>query len=93
MFVNAKSRLPKDISSIKHEYQVYLKEEGKRDEDRIVNGKIQRVRDVPYVKYEPDSLPRAHTCTFKVDMMLYSSREIMREKLIFAMQNATGIED
>jgi len=50
-------------------------------------------KNVPYIEYERDGLPRAHTCTFKVDMMEYSSLEIMREKLLYAMENATGIED
>ena len=52
-----------------------------------------KLHNVPYVKNEINSLPRAHTCTFKVDMMVYTSLEIMREKLLYAMQNATGIED
>ena len=93
MFVNAKSRLPKDLSTVKHEYQVYLEESGVRDEEKIVNGKLIRLKEQPYVKNQADTLPRAHTCTFKVDMMFYSSLEIMREKLLYAMQNATGIED
>ena len=70
-----------------------MEERGTRDENKLVDGKIVKQQNVPYVKNPGDSLPRAHTCTFKVDMMLYSSLDIMREKLLYAMQNATGIED
>ena len=92
MFVNAKSRLPKDLKSVSHKYQVYTEQQGVREVKVRVNGHIV-TRQQDYTKNERDSLPRSHTCEFKIDMMEYSSLEIMREKLLYAMKNAEGISD
>ena len=37
-------------------------------------------------------LPVAHTCFFSLDLPAYTSREITKSKLLFAMNNCNAIE-
>eukprot|EP01135_Chromosphaera_perkinsii_P011011 Nk52_evm45s2309 gene=Nk52_evmTU45s2309 len=39
---------------------------------------------------EPNQLPRAHTCFNRIDLPSYPSYEVMREKIIFALENTEG---
>merc|ERR1711924_441683 len=44
-------------------------------------------------KLNPDKfLPKAHTCFFSLNLPRYSTKEIMREKLIYAMDNCIEMD-
>jgi hypothetical protein len=38
----------------------------------------------------PDSLPRAHTCFNQIVIPQYSSKELMRERLLYALNETEG---
>ena len=37
------------------------------------------------------SLPRAHTCFFQIDLPAYSSVEIARDRILFAIRNCVTV--
>lgn len=44
-------------------------------------------------KLNPDQfLPKAHTCFFSLNLPKYSTQEIMREKLLYAMDNCIEMD-
>ena len=44
-------------------------------------------------EWELDSIPRSHTCQFQLEIPYFSSKEIFKQKLIYAIENADGIND
>jgi len=43
--------------------------------------------------YADQHLPKAHTCFFTIDLPNYSTKAIMKEKLIYAIENCRALED
>jgi hypothetical protein len=42
---------------------------------------------------KPDQyLPKAHTCFFSINLPRYSGKQIMREKLLYAISNCTEMD-
>lgn len=51
------------------------------------NGQVQKVEIIKLTTDSPDKrLPQAHTCFFQLDLPEYSSKEVLREKLLIAIQ-------
>ena len=49
---------------------------------------------LPYMKEKPDDfLPHAKTCFFELAIPKYSSVQICRQKLLYAVENCTTMED
>ncbi len=42
---------------------------------------------------ENNALPESHTCYFQIDLPNYTSYEILREKMLYAMKNSFMISD
>ena len=40
-----------------------------------------------------DQHPQAHTCSFELDLPIYTSEEVCREKILFAINHATIISE
>lgn len=54
---------------------------------RATNGQPQKVEINKLPAEKPDTrLPQAHTCFFQLDLPEYSSRDILREKLLIAIK-------
>ena len=52
------------------------------------------LRPLPYMKEKPDDfLPHAKTCFFELSIPKYSSVQICRQKLLYAVENCTTMED
>jgi len=45
------------------------------------------------ISLSPNSLPIAHTCFFSIDLPNYTSYEILKQKLLYAMNNSFIITD
>jgi hypothetical protein len=52
------------------------------------NFTINKLYQEPYDNY----LPASHTCYFTLDLPEYSSKDILREKLLFAIQHCKAID-
>ena len=93
-FVWGRCRLPKNSAGINFLY--YLNPEGKVDSAQ--EKKMQEAMKNPDFKLKPkwqkDSIPQSHTCTFQFDTPEFSEKKIMREQILYAMASAqSGVED
>jgi len=88
-FVWGRCRLPKNTTGVTFNY--YLNPVQKIDPTR---GKKKEGEREPVPKWEEDSIPQSHTCTFQFDAPVFSSMEKMKEMVMFAWANAqSGVED
>ena len=61
MYVYAKARLPMSLKDVKHKYKLFKQSEDSKNPGKFIN--------------EKDGFPRAHTCTFELEVMEYTSKE------------------
>ena len=87
MFVWGRTRLPKNLQGVeKHTYQ--LNKERQKD----VVGADKKKRGT-MTKFKRNGIPESHTCSFQFESPYYDSQEQLKSQLLYAIQNARGIED
>jgi hypothetical protein len=54
---------------------------------------LSRKHSIEYYRGRPrDSLPISHTCFFRIDLPDYSSEEVLRQRLLYAIQYCGDID-
>lgn len=56
-----------------------------------VNFKLQKAQGIPSDQIDLH-LPKAQTCFFSMSLPPYSSKEIMREKILYAIKNSPNMD-
>ena len=91
-FVWGRSRLPHGVILDKHNFAMY-----NQQEEKIAEKKDRQTGVVTPAKvnitWAKDSIPRSHTCNFQFETPIYTSKDMFKSQLLFAMDNAQGIED
>lgn len=55
--------------------------------------RTERMKVIELQKQRPDeSFPESHTCFFELSIPQYSSEKVLRERLLYAITNVTGID-
>ena len=92
-FVWGRSRLPHGVILDRHSFQIYDQQVEKVSEKK--DKKTGKVLSEAYenITWAKDSIPKSHTCNFQFEAPIYTTKEKFKEKLLFAMICAQGIED
>ena len=55
--------------------------------------RTEKMKVILLNKSKPDeAFPESHTCFFEISIPLYTSEKLLREKLLYAITNVTGID-